>query len=690
MIFLSVLILGCIYLFAPDLATILGLLAITGKVIYEAVKDPPDELSEIDIGLNEVKKIIPRKGATLEWKGKNTPIKVGGYTIPNPLVYISKDSPSCEDASCINLKLKIGKPAFSTHDPMGYYPSYLEMTPVQRANYLEWLSKQRKSALEDIGYAFVFFYGLERRFMVESMDASEVISEVINLRNRYGFSNSFLGYTGRFLAYAMAKVGLGKINENTFKTILDKTSFLNFEEGLLVTLAWLSIHQKPISASLAMMLVRNDPRTPRSVIPDRVPEEFRVLFNKKYNERFPNNEVLRIPKAQIKIEYKTASPSLLFSSSSLSPIKIPNVLAFKKPFSIWFEIWDQCTEELRPFSRKIKNVEEVNSREAYEILPITLKEEMVHPDSKHWERVYCEKTNQSGFAVISISEVASIQGFDKRDKLTKKQSLSLAHTSQEIGFGLEPDPRIYNKTFAWDDQIALFRRQEKHEVEVDSKYRSAAFILELGVAVAAVDGNIDQKELGFIKHFLEGQFLLSEEEIFRLEGLKQTLVSRPPSIQGLGKKIRDQLPQNQTEKICQFLVGVAAADGYIDGNEIKLLKKVYKAFGLDSQKLTDFVEEARQESSEPVVVNKANAQIKKSEQIPSRSLQDSPAGFTLDVKRLKEILINTKDVSDLLAEVLIEEEEETSVGTVTHVMNTIPDQSEPGFAGLKVQFHGAL
>ena len=39
------------------------------------------------------------------------------------------------------------------------------MTPGQRGNYLSWLASGKQGQLDDIGYAFVYFYGLERRFL---------------------------------------------------------------------------------------------------------------------------------------------------------------------------------------------------------------------------------------------------------------------------------------------------------------------------------------------------------------------------------------------------------------------------------------------------------------------------------------------------------------------------------------------
>src|SRR5581483_5446840 len=88
---------------------------------------------------------------------------------------------------------------------LGYWPRYAAITPNQRANYLEWLAGGRASDLEDIGYAFIFFYGLERRLLMDNSDFDIVVREVSRLLSRYRLSNSFDSYLSSFLSYAVAR-----------------------------------------------------------------------------------------------------------------------------------------------------------------------------------------------------------------------------------------------------------------------------------------------------------------------------------------------------------------------------------------------------------------------------------------------------------------------------------------------------
>ena len=50
---------------------------------------------------------------------------------------------------------------------MGHWPSYNCLDKRARAAYLTWLIEGRRNESAYIGYVFLFFYGLERRLLVD-------------------------------------------------------------------------------------------------------------------------------------------------------------------------------------------------------------------------------------------------------------------------------------------------------------------------------------------------------------------------------------------------------------------------------------------------------------------------------------------------------------------------------------------
>ena len=69
-------------------------------------------------------------------------------------------------------------------ESMPYWPSYSDIEPRARAAYLDWLASGRSDERYSVGYVFLYFYGLERRFFVDSPAEEEqrvLIDEVERL-----------------------------------------------------------------------------------------------------------------------------------------------------------------------------------------------------------------------------------------------------------------------------------------------------------------------------------------------------------------------------------------------------------------------------------------------------------------------------------------------------------------------------
>jgi hypothetical protein len=256
---------------------------------------------------------------------------------------------------------------------LGYYPQYKRMTPEQRAYYLLWLSTGRKAPLNDIGYAFVFFYGLERRALVDNASIETVLTEATRLIFHYSSSRSFFGYASRFIAFVVARNGLDNLPKDSFDQIFYTSLKAYDETTLAVALAWHCQTETPLSARLAFEIMRNDIRASRSVVITRVAEHFKKLFANKYEECYGEGMPLKASARVRVIEYRPASPTLLFALSRDShlEVRIPNVLGMPSQFKPLLELWDACIEELKPLSRQFGKEGEVLTRDAVTPFPNT-------------------------------------------------------------------------------------------------------------------------------------------------------------------------------------------------------------------------------------------------------------------------------------------------------------------------------
>ncbi|MEG2708866.1 MAG: TerB N-terminal domain-containing protein, partial [Vagococcus sp.] len=86
-------------------------------------------------------------------------------------------------------------------EPLGYYPSYYEMSPEQRYNYLTFLTNINEKI--DIGYVFVYYYGLERKIFLDD-NLYEAVDMIATLQKTHN-NPSFIAYSNDALIYAAMK-----------------------------------------------------------------------------------------------------------------------------------------------------------------------------------------------------------------------------------------------------------------------------------------------------------------------------------------------------------------------------------------------------------------------------------------------------------------------------------------------------
>lgn len=88
-----------------------------------------------------------------------------------------KNSNDLSEPSLINTSLPISSEKTDPNASIGYYPSYAKLTPEQRYCYLEWLQDITQPI--DIGYVFIFYYGLERHlFYGKFIESYEMIKRL--------------------------------------------------------------------------------------------------------------------------------------------------------------------------------------------------------------------------------------------------------------------------------------------------------------------------------------------------------------------------------------------------------------------------------------------------------------------------------------------------------------------------------
>jgi len=138
----------------------------------------------LSFGVDETRQPRDERGASkLTWYAPGETIIHAGLVIDGGMAYISERPLQWPgEPSAIISSLSVGQVAAHPLEDFGYYPSYDRITAEQRRCYLEWMSAGRQDAdpaQRSLGYVFMFFYGLERRILLDRDRNPSLLEEIL-------------------------------------------------------------------------------------------------------------------------------------------------------------------------------------------------------------------------------------------------------------------------------------------------------------------------------------------------------------------------------------------------------------------------------------------------------------------------------------------------------------------------------
>ena len=254
------------------------------------------------------------------WLEKDEKLEIAGLTINSGMLFISKKTSDLQSVISTNLSVSHENVQVQT-SLMGYWPSYSSATPEARKAYLKWLADGRKYQNADIGYVFLFFYGLEWRFFKHiknnnslSHETLLIIDEVKRLLSIYAKQSfSFNSYATKFLEYIQFSSGNYSFDINNYIFLKDRT-FGETPLLLRIELGKQAYNVIPVSPELALAWAKSSTchfRTPAT----RCEQIFDKVFITKYTEILKGGIKLSKKSKKLVIDYRTASSQLRESTS---------------------------------------------------------------------------------------------------------------------------------------------------------------------------------------------------------------------------------------------------------------------------------------------------------------------------------------------------------------------------------------
>lgn len=584
------------------------------------------------------------------WLPQDEFIEIAGEKISGGMIYVGEDRNSrygSSEPSLINPKLKVARGIVDIAERLtSYWSSYDSISPEARRAYLQWLSSGRKAPHANIGYVFLFFYGLERRVFVDAKtdraaaaETPSIIAEVERLLSIYGENHSFNNYASRFVDFLRQGAVLTRLYLETPPTPLPYGYEMPIE--LRIGLGQLAVDKHPLPANWALAWVLSDHSIGKRTPVTRCEDAFARLFHMRYEERYGAGIVLPQNKTRLKFQYNTASAGL--PSQELDGLsEIPDVTATSAARKKLQQLVDECTVQLEPYSRYLgRNPGAPDALEGLLQLPVSL-----WPAGARAELDELKQRIGDGMVVMSFGELAG--RLQSAGALSRDKVLTLARALESLHIGIEPDVLAGSRTPKPEDRVALFATQaEDGDLRASPAYSVASVTLDLACAVAAADGDTSPKEIMLLSQHVDSWSHLSGAHRKRLKAHLRLQLNQPPTLQSLKKKL-EPLADSARRAVAAFLAHLAQVDGEVSPAEVKLLERVYKTLQLDSQSLYSDLHVAA--SGNPA------GSLQATPAAPGATQSKTIGGFALDHDRIAQLQRETEQVSALLAQVFVGEQ----------------------------------
>jgi len=589
-----------------------------------------------------------KAGSDKCWVAKGNSVTVAGIKIDHGMLYVgsrlkSQSYYGGEENCLINPSLKVAKSISNYGEAdMSYWPSYSDISPQNRRQYLEWLADGAKDPNADIGYVFLYFYGLERRLFLDKSEeeAIDITNEISRLLSIYGHNHSIK----RYLSDALSCADLLTQKEQQTPTV-QISDIYNWEMPLNVRLyLGHKLKNDPVFNSDDLLIwffnypdTRLGLRTPAT----RLDKEFIALMKIRLTEKYPNGLKVRVPKKQISLKYTASSNNFTVDLSSFIG-NIPDIYSITSPIANIRKVADEAIDELDKLSRLLgRNSDARGTFKALALLPPELTNEFGGSNINEI-KLWIDEKHQSQ-SRITLSELVRKITDHSGAKITKAIHKEAEQVAGSLGWNIIPAHNEIIGSIKPDMPILLLPQDNdcKALESPSQEFLLALFELTLGVYIAHADHHILPEEMEHLSKRVESLNHLSKNECNRLHLYIKWLATQKIEFLVLKNKLKN-LNQNSKAAFADIAVAIASADGKIVPQEVKALEMVYQSMGLDKKEL----------------FSSLHSMAKPDSHQPARKTSKSLDGDTisLDMERIASTLNDTAKSSTLLASIFEDEE----------------------------------
>jgi uncharacterized tellurite resistance protein B-like protein len=616
----------------------------------------------------------PTSGQSAQWIMPGKTVAVAGHSISGGYIYIgtrlsaNASSGNAQEPALINPALSV-----ASRDPdtaglqMGYWPSYSGISPACRLAYIQWLAAGKCDPNISIGYVFLYFYGLERRIVIDKPSPEEIlllIEEIKRLRTLYATNSSFANYSTRLLE--AADLILTWRDGKTLETIIPEIENSRETERMrqLIGLALKMKDAAPLSFEWAMVGYLYAVGWHQRIAATRVRCVFLALMRKRFEKKWPQGLKLRQRQSQFSYPFQGASQYLRLDLADVLGMRaLPDPQVFD--WSKLVEMAGQAENDLAAYARAVgRDPAVAGTLKAILLLPPEIASEQITQLSAPIASLFADQ--HTPLKRIKIADLVQKITGEVPVTLDLRVWRNAAEVVAHMGYGIEPDPDFGQMRPKINDTCIVF---DAIDLINPRAAASGAYVLAVSIAmlVAGVSGASADGMGADVTRWVGwiGQTLnLSNAETRRLHAHLMWLGDQRLTMTQV-KRALAEVPAHQRDAIAWLAASVAAADGIIEKSEVAFLEKVYDELGIERSKLYGALHELAASgvdaAAEPVTVEKSKPPSGFKIQRPPNTQVNAQSGKKLDASRINKILEETQQVSSVLTTIFAGEEEPTAI-----------------------------
>lgn len=527
-----------------------------------------------------------------QWIPKGVSIEIAGCLVTCGLLYVGNSLRTVtgdNDPCLIDPSKEVALAADYQARLMGYWPSYSKISAEARRAYINWLAKGKKDPTADIGYVFLYFYGLERRIIVDYQaipddltEVDDIVTELNGLLSIYGNrSNSFRNYAAGLLDWIAIRFTddpmymtlsedqlLDEVRPQSISLALGQAARDNVGLPAIAALHWA---RKEVTGSWTKELANN-------------PNEFIANFKRLYRDAFGNGPIVPCSERDLKLAYNPASSSLRIRSAGEQIIDTSGISDIEIPKGTRRQILGLLKQScLDPKFIRESGTGDLSTLDGASNA-IALPNAELSDSTLNGIDALIEQALAGPFAIKMEGLIDKLDMTSTENRVDFK---SISERLRKYSLFILPDVTAGSAVPGLIDDVVIYIAKPLTQSSQQSpKFRAANMALQLASAVAASDGEFSDSEhkhlLGRVKDWSH----LGDNQIIHLEAYLYYLRITPLKLNAVKlnqiKKRIKLLDRGSTRLIAQFIASVAQADGKILPGEMQMLEKIYKLLDLDT------------------------------------------------------------------------------------------------------------